>query len=276
MFKKFYRLIFAFLLPCMLASAQNKMDSAKIKRAEFLKTQTIKSDSLNREALKLARPNASNADLNQAIDDIMKGLHVYSKFRDTAGLVQTFDNLALVYHLQKKYTQAKWFNLQSNGLSRDGHDTAGIIHSLINLASVKQDIKDFALAKKDLDEALALAKTQHKRDAEINTEKALSVYYTKMGDSKNSVMALNRARFLIDTTAKKIARSAQGVLLDTPGTVDSALLARQTQAKAVQNQGSGQTAMYALVAITILITVGGIVYYAKNKRPDKEDGAGLS
>jgi len=273
MFKKFYWLLFALLLPCILVSAQNKPDSAKMKRAAFLKTQTVISDSLNREALKLAQPNASNADLNQAIANIMKGLHVYSKFRDTAGLVQTFDNLAFVYHLQKKYTQAKWFNLQSNSLSRDGRDTMGIIHSLINLASIKEDIKDFALAKKDLTEALALAKTQPKHNAEINAEKALVIFYAKTGDRKSATLALNRINILSQPTSRNIASNTARV--DTPGTVDSALLAKQSQVKPVKNASDGKTAFYGLIVITALIVIGGILYYVKSKKSDK-DKAGLS
>jgi len=206
MVKKLRCLLILLTLSSSLSLAQSSTDSAKLVRAVFIKGQTVKADSLNNAALKLAQPNASPADLNKAIENIMTGLHVYSKFRDTVGLRETFNHLALVYHLQKKYTQAKWFFIQSNSLSRDGRDTINIITSLINLASVKEDIKDFSLAKRDLTEALLLAKTRPKVDEQIAVQKALAEYYTKKGDMPAAAMALNKINYLKDSVVKRMAQ----------------------------------------------------------------------
>ena len=180
-------------------TAQLPADSTAVKRAAFIKSQTTKSDSVNALALKLATPTAPSSDLNRAIELIMSGLHTYSKFRDSVGLRETFDNLGFVYHLQKKYTQAKWFILQSNTLSREKNDTLGIINSLITLASVKEDIKDYSLAKSDLNEALSLAKTRPGITQQIKVQSALADYYIKKGDPSRSVLAFNRIAFLKDS-----------------------------------------------------------------------------
>jgi tetratricopeptide (TPR) repeat protein len=177
-------------------------DSDSLTREQFIHIQTAKSDSLNQLALKLAVPGAGSKDLNDAIDYIMKGLHVYSKYRDSIGLRETFDHLGLVYHLQKKYVQAKWFIIQSNSLSRELNDTLNIIHSLVNLASVKTDIKDYPMAQRDLKEALELAKSKPGIDLQIEVQKGYSEFYTQKGDIKMDSLALNRIIFLKDSVLK--------------------------------------------------------------------------
>ena len=193
-------------------------------RKQFIHLQTVKADTLNQLALGLATPKASLKDLNQAIEYIMKGLHMYSKYRDSTGLRQTFDHLGLVYHLQKKYVQAKWFYIQSNSLSRELNDTANIIHSLIALSSVKTDIKDYEMASKDLHEALNIAKSQPGIDAQIEVEQASNQYYTKKGDAARASIALNRIIFLKDSVTKHNDQQKQ------------ALLQQQNKQKAVLQQ----------------------------------------
>ena len=94
---------------------------------------------------------------NEALSNTLKALHYYSKYDDTIGLRTCFNNLAIVYRDQKKYSQAKWFILQSNTLSRVKNDVPNIISSLLVLASVKTDIQDYSLAMQDLNEALTLS-----------------------------------------------------------------------------------------------------------------------
>src|ERR1700754_4256551 len=94
---------------------------------------------------------------NEAIASTLSAIHYYSKYDDTTGLRQSFDVLATIYHAQHKYVQAKWFSIQSNSLSRAKNDNLNIIASLLELSSIKTDIKDYTLAMRDLNEALALS-----------------------------------------------------------------------------------------------------------------------
>lgn len=181
--------------------AQNTVKES-LTRAEFIRSQTVKADTLNEIALKLATPGASSADLNEAIRYIMQGLHVYSKFRDSTGLRETFDHLAMVYHLQKKYVQAKWFYIQSNSLSRDMKDTINIIHSLVNLSSVKTDIKDYPMAQRDLTEALSLAKNKAGIELQIDVDNNYARFYTKKGELKRAEAFVTRVGFLKDSVSK--------------------------------------------------------------------------
>src|SRR3569833_1506803 len=91
-----------------------------------------------------------------ALSYTMQALHQFSHFNDTAGLRLTFDHLAKVYLAQKKYSQAKWFILQSNSLSRAKNDNPNIIASLITLAKIKSEAGDAKLAMGDLDEAIQI------------------------------------------------------------------------------------------------------------------------
>jgi hypothetical protein len=98
---------------------------------------------------------------NLAIANTLSALHLYSRYNDTSGLQTSFDDLARVYHAQHKYSQAKWFILQSNSLARIKNNNPAVINSLLELASIKTDIKDYKLAMRDLNEALQIASQNH-------------------------------------------------------------------------------------------------------------------
>lgn len=263
MVKKAYWLLILLVYGTLPVLAQSNADSIKLARATFIKSQTVKADSLNNAALKLATPNADAGNLNKAIANIMAGLHVYSKFRDSVGLRETFDHLGLVYHLQKKYTQAKWFIIQSNSLSRERHDTLNIIASLINLAAVKEDIKDFGLAKRDLNEALSLSKTQPDVGPQVDVQKALAVYYTKKGDSPGAAMALNRIKLLNDSVEKAIAgRTNAAIKQDTFSKATSTLI----------NKGPAQHGGLVIILATIITIILAFIFilvYLKSKKRSK-------
>src|SRR6187402_2543586 len=116
--------------------------------AQYLKYDTISS--------KKAKANYQN----EAVNYTMLALHGYSKYNDTLGMRTCFNNLAKVYRSQRKFSQAKWFILQSNTISRTLNDSPNIITSLLELANIKMDIKDYSLAMRDLNEALQLT-TKH-------------------------------------------------------------------------------------------------------------------
>ena len=67
--------------------------------------------------------------------------------------------LARMYQEQNRFSEAKWYYLQANTLSRKLQDTTSIITSLTSLGRVKTSIKEYVLALKDLNEAEMLAQT---------------------------------------------------------------------------------------------------------------------
>ena len=98
---------------------------------------------------------------------ISHALPYYRSSNNLEGRLRSFSFLGQIYREQKRYSEAKWFYLQANSQAKDINDTIGIINSLMHLSLVKIYIKDYHLAKQDLNEATALAK-ETKNTALVN------------------------------------------------------------------------------------------------------------
>lgn len=150
--------------------------------------------------------NTKQAYQNTAIDFTVKAIHAYSRYNDSNGLRSSFDNLTKVYNDQGKFSQAKWFILQSNTLARAQRDIPNIISSLVTLANIKMQISDYALAKRDLDEALSLATQHHFTKQESAVQAQYASLYDAMNEPQKSLAAAKRHNFLDDSIAKAAAR----------------------------------------------------------------------
>ena len=161
----------------------------------------------------ISNKKAKLAFQNEALSNTLKALHYYSKYDDTVGLRTCFNNLAIVYRDQKKYSQAKWFILQSNTLSRVKNDVPNIISSLLVLASVKTDIQDYSLAMQDLNEALSLSGKNAKAQATVQLGYVL--LYNNMKNYPKADLALKRYNFINDSIRRsdeaKITAAADSV-----------------------------------------------------------------
>jgi len=140
------------------------------------------------------------------LSNTMSALHYFSRYNDTTGLRICFDHLSTVYHAQKKYAQAKWFILQSNTLSRTKNDVPNIIASLIELAGIKKDIKDYSLAMRDLNEALSLSSKNHYAQQESQVQLTYAMLYTSMDNRAKAAVALKRHTIIDDSIKKAEAK----------------------------------------------------------------------
>ena len=138
----------------------------------------------------------------KALNATMMALHQYSRFNDTTGLRACFDNLAKIYYAQKKFSQAKWFILQSNSISRAKKDVPDIISSLIILSSIKSEIKDYKLARKDLDEALQLSIKNHYTQAELAVLNNYALLYSRLKNYSMEAMILKKRDSIEENTRK--------------------------------------------------------------------------
>ncbi|MBS7566604.1 hypothetical protein KHS38_19520 [Mucilaginibacter sp. Bleaf8] len=102
----------------------------------------------------------------------MKTAQHQMRFREYAEASYSFRDLAKIYLQLNKLSQAKWFFLQSNNLSRQQNNDRLTIANLIDLAAIKTTIGDFSLAQQDLDEAHTLAIARNWQDdvAHVNRE----------------------------------------------------------------------------------------------------------
>jgi len=92
-----------------------------------------------------------------------------------------FSDLASLYLLHNRFSEAKWYLLQSNALT---HDVKLNLANLLTLAGIKTNLGDVLLARTDLQEARVLANANglkadiaeiDKRLIALNTNKPLSV-----------------------------------------------------------------------------------------------------
>jgi hypothetical protein len=68
-----------------------------------------------------------------------------------------FSDLAALYMQQNRFSEAKWYLLQSNEISRQQNDIKHTLSNLLALADIKVQLGEIALAKLDLQEARDIA-----------------------------------------------------------------------------------------------------------------------
>ena len=83
----------------------------------------------------------------------------------------------MINRQQRRFSERKWFSIQSNTRARKMNQSLGIVNSLIILAPVKMSIKDHLLASRDIRKAEQLYLT--------------SKYIYKLVQIKNNLIELN-------------------------------------------------------------------------------------
>lgn len=112
------------------------------------------------------------------------------KIHDKVGLMRSFDQLAEIFQLQKRFSEAKWFYIQSNTVARKLNHSTGIVNSLVSLGHVKMSIGDHQLALIDLREAEQLSISNKYRFKLVEIKGDLSKVYTAMGNKSAANSAL--------------------------------------------------------------------------------------
>jgi hypothetical protein len=90
---------------------------------------------------------------------VMKQAQHNMRFRIYADASYNFSELAHLYIQQNRLSEAKWYLLQSNNISRDQRDDKHTILNLIDLATIKVVLGEYVLAQEDLVEAQDLTNT---------------------------------------------------------------------------------------------------------------------
>lgn len=122
----------------------------------------------------------------------------YYKLHDMIGAMKCYDQLAEIYQQQKRFSEAKWFNIQSNMLARKISNPSGIVHSLINLAHVKMAIGDYQLALRDIREAEQLSIKNKYSHQMVEIKNDLSEVYRKLGNTGAANLAFSEFTVLKD------------------------------------------------------------------------------
>jgi hypothetical protein len=116
------------------------------------------------------RRNDFSIDLQE--DRIIRVAQHNMRFRIYDVASYNFSELAKLYIKQNRLSEAKWYLLQSNSISRQENDDKHTIANLMDLALIKADMGDISLAQQDLAEArqLAAAKNWLANVADIDKE----------------------------------------------------------------------------------------------------------
>lgn len=116
---------------------------------------------------------------------VMKTAQHQMRFREYEDASYSFNELAKIYVQLNQFSEAKWFFLQSNNLSRQQNNDRLTIANLIELSNVKQAIGDFSLAQQDLEEARDMAKNHNWQDDMQTVKKHLdNLQLTKLAALK--------------------------------------------------------------------------------------------
>jgi len=108
---------------------------------------------------------------------VMKAAQHNMRFRVYNDASYNFSDLAHLFAQQHRFSEAIWYLLQSTNISKQENDDKHTITNLIDLATIKVTMGEYALAQQDLDEAHDLA-TLRKLEEYIDTID-LAVLYLK-------------------------------------------------------------------------------------------------
>lgn len=163
------RLIIFFCLISFAASAQiwEKIGFKKkhivlpalppAKGHQFVSTNnTLKLNSLQAQPVVL---EASEFTLVATSKMVMEQAKHNMRFRVYNDASYNFSDLAALYVKLHRWSEAKWYYLQSNNISREQNDDKHTMSNLLGLAGIKVNIGDIPSAKADLIEARELSKS---------------------------------------------------------------------------------------------------------------------
>lgn len=88
---------------------------------------------------------------------VMRAAQHNMRFRVYNDASYNFSELAKLYIQQNRYSEAKWYLLQSNIISRQQNDDKHTIDNLMALATIKSELGDYTQAQQDLTEAHDMA-----------------------------------------------------------------------------------------------------------------------
>ena len=162
------RLIIFFCLISFTASAQiwEKIGFKKkhivlpalppAKGQQFVSTNTLRLNSLQAQPIVLETCEFS---LVAASKMVMEQAKHNMRFRVYNDASYNFSDLAALYVKLHRWSEAKWYYLQSNNISRQQNDDKHTMNNLLGLADIKVNIGDMPSAKADLIEARDLSKS---------------------------------------------------------------------------------------------------------------------
>lgn len=167
---KFTLIIILLTTLSLSASAQWYYRIGLKKAVRYPAIAQVKTNSIKRlpaAKLRLAKiakfkiPDQSDYELDAAEAAIMKTAQHNMRFRIYDIASYNFSQLAELFMKQNRFSEAKWYLLQSTKISREQNDDKHTIANLMDLAMVKANLGDLQQSQQDLDEARQIATTRN-------------------------------------------------------------------------------------------------------------------
>ncbi len=97
-----------------------------------------------------------------------------------------FSDLGLLYIKMHRYSEAKWYFLQSINISRQENNDRHTIANLVSLAGIKENLGDLVSARNDLNEAQNLAQARGMKEKTEEIKKMIPLL------GQNKILFANR------------------------------------------------------------------------------------
>ncbi len=105
---------------------------------------------------------------------VMKQAEHNMRFRIYGDASYNFSDLAHLYILENRFSEAKWYLLQSTTISRQLNDDRLTVSNLIDLAVIKANIGEYVLSLQDIAEAYDIACARGFKDRLPEIEKKMA------------------------------------------------------------------------------------------------------
>jgi tetratricopeptide (TPR) repeat protein len=133
---------------------------------------------------------------------IKKALPLFTRMGNKAGRMRCFQGLSGLYYGQKRYSEAKWFCIQTTNLAEKLNDKQALIGSLIHIAEVKNALEDHADALVDYKKAESLAIQNRYMVKLVEIKGDMGETYNLMGNYSAAGSALDEYTLLHEKLVK--------------------------------------------------------------------------
>jgi hypothetical protein len=158
-----FTFLLAFCILSLTASAQFWRHKPKALQPELESVQPAFSI-VNKISISAVAGNLPTVQLTQSVyqleiaeEAMLKEAKHNMRFRVYNLASYNFSDLAALYLKQNRFSEAKWYLLQSNAIARQAENTRHLLDNLLILADIKTTIGENALAMVDLQEARDVA-----------------------------------------------------------------------------------------------------------------------
>lgn len=152
-------------LSSLLIYSKNFMEAGNYEEAYY--QQAVKDKSIVEQAeslVKIAKIQAQDKDFNSAENTIIrKAIPLFNRSKHYEGKLLAWQELASIYQMQNKHTEAQWFLIQARDLAETKNFPNELAEIEYMLASSKIIQKNYSVAKKELDRANNLARKENNK-----------------------------------------------------------------------------------------------------------------